>query len=207
MKRVHAWAAVGHNFKSDLIFYEISSNTNGKITQRGYNVPNGLAGHTGWRDTFAKPPPTLPMCAMPQQQHQMEPSNERQIQTALQALKEDATLSLRRAAAIYNVSRTTLSYRRAGRLSQGDCWPKSMNLTKTEEEVVVEHILELITRGFPPRLAAVADIANSLRAERNLGQVGLNWPSMWVKRRPEFTMKFNRKYDYKRALCEDPEVI
>ena len=25
--------------------------------------------------------------------------------------------------------------------------------------------------------------------------------------RPEFTMKFNRKYDYKRALCEDPEVI
>jgi hypothetical protein len=36
MKRVHAWAAVGHNFKSDLIFYEISSNTNGKITQRGY---------------------------------------------------------------------------------------------------------------------------------------------------------------------------
>ena len=82
-----------------------------------------------------------------------------------------------------------------------------MNLTKTEEGVVVEHILELITRGFPPKLAAVADMANSLRAERNLGQVGLNWPSIWVKRRREFTMKFNRKYDYKRALCEDPEVI
>jgi hypothetical protein len=44
-----------------------------------------------------------------------------------------------------------------------------MNLTKTEEGVVVEYILELISRGFPPRLAAVADIANSLRAERNLG--------------------------------------
>ncbi|EFQ90857.1 hypothetical protein PTT_12453 [Pyrenophora teres f. teres 0-1] len=116
---------------------------------------------------------------MPQQQHQIEPSNERQIQTALRALEEDATLSLRRAAAIYNVSRTTLSYRRAGRPSQADCWPKSMNLTKTEEGVVVEHILELITRGFPPRLAAVADIANSLRAERNLGQVGLNWPTKY----------------------------
>jgi hypothetical protein len=114
------------------------------------------------------------MYAMPQQQHQMEPSNERQIQTALQALKQDATLSLRRAAAIYNVSRTTLSYRRAGRPSQADCWPKLRNLTKLEEEVVVKHILELITRGFPPRLAAVADMANSLRAERNLGQVGLN---------------------------------
>jgi hypothetical protein len=106
---------------------------------------------------------------MPQQQHQIEPSKERQIQLALQALKQDATLSLQRAAAIYNVSRATLSDQRAGRPSQADYRPKSMNLTKTEEGVVVEYILELITRGFPPRLAAVADMANSLRAERNLG--------------------------------------
>ncbi|KAH5822262.1 hypothetical protein HBI94_090420 [Parastagonospora nodorum] len=144
---------------------------------------------------------------MPQQQHQIDPSSERHIQTALQALKQDATLSLRRAAAIYNVSRATLSDRRAGRPSQADCWPKTKNLTKTEEDVVVKHILKLVTRGFPPRLAAVADIANSLRAERGLGQVGSNWPSTFVKRRPELQTKFNRKYDYKRALCEDPEVI
>jgi hypothetical protein len=104
----------------------------------------------------------------------MDSSKERQIQTALQALNRDATLSLRRAAAIYNVPRKTLSDRRGGRPSQADCWPKLRNLTKLEEEVVIEHILELITRGFPPRLAAVADIANSLRAERNLGQVGVN---------------------------------
>jgi hypothetical protein len=81
------------------------------------------------------------------------------------------------------------------------------NLTKLEEEVVVEYILELISRGFPPRLAAVANMANRLRAERNLGQVGVNWPSTWVMHRPKFTIKFNRKYDYKRALCEDPKVI
>jgi hypothetical protein len=35
--------------------------------------------------------------------------------------------------------------------------------------VVVKHILKLVTRGFPPRLAAIADIANSLRAKRNIG--------------------------------------
>jgi hypothetical protein len=28
-----------------------------------------------------------------------------------------------------------------------------------------------------------------------------------VKRRPELKVKFNRKYDYKRALCEDSEVV
>jgi hypothetical protein len=50
-------------------------------------------------------------------------------------------------------------------------------------------------------------MANSLRAERGLGQVGLNWPSTFVKRRPELKTKFSRKYDYKRALCEDPDDV
>jgi hypothetical protein len=40
--------------------------------------------------------------------------------------------------------------------------------------VIVEHILELVAQGFPLRLAAIADMANSLRAERNLGYVSLN---------------------------------
>jgi hypothetical protein len=35
-KKIHAWAAVGHRFKSPLVFYDISSNTNGKMTQRAY---------------------------------------------------------------------------------------------------------------------------------------------------------------------------
>lgn len=35
-KRQHAWAAVGYNFKSPLVWYEIPSNTNGKMTQLVY---------------------------------------------------------------------------------------------------------------------------------------------------------------------------
>jgi hypothetical protein len=111
---------------------------------------------------------------MPQQQHQIEPYKERQIQLTLQALKQDATLSQQRAAAIYNVNQSTLSRRYAGQTPQADRWPKSRNLTKTKKGVVIKYILKLISRGFPSRLAAVADIANSLRAERNLGPVSLN---------------------------------
>jgi hypothetical protein len=48
--------------------------------------------------------------------------------------------------------------------------------------VIIEHILYLVKRGFPPRLLAVADMANSLRAERGLGYISLNWPSTFVKR-------------------------
>ena len=82
-----------------------------------------------------------------------------------------------------------------------------MKLTSTEELVIVQHILKLDERGYPPRLTDVEDMANSLLAERNQPHVGKNWAGTFVKRRPELTVKFNRKYDYKRALCEDPKVI
>jgi hypothetical protein len=48
------------------------------------------------------------------------------------------------------------------------------NLTATKEQVIIKHILELVARGFPLRLTAVADMANSLRVERGLGYIGLN---------------------------------
>ena len=144
---------------------------------------------------------------MSQQQPIINTSQEAQVQLALQALKKDANLSQRRAAAIYRVPQATLSKRRAGQPSRADSIANSRKLDNNEEEVIVSYILELDARGFSPRLADVAIMANSLRAERNLGPVGSNWPSTFVKRHPELTVKFNRKYDYKRALCEDPEVL
>jgi hypothetical protein len=144
---------------------------------------------------------------MPQLQQELPESKEARVQLALEAIQQDATLSQRRAAAIYNVSQKSISNRRAGKQFRRDCAPNSMKLLKSEEEVIVQHILGLDARGFPPRLAAVKDMADSLLAERHRDPVGQNWAATFVKRRPELKVKFNRKYDYKRALCEDPEVI
>ena len=52
--------------------------------------------------------------------------------------------------------------------------PVLQGLNNNEEQVIVKHILYLVKRGFPPYLLAVANIANSLRAERSLGYVSLN---------------------------------
>lgn len=49
-----------------------------------------------------------------------------------------------------------------------------MKLLKTEEETIVQHVLDLDARGFPPRLAAVKDMADSLLAERHQDPVGKN---------------------------------
>jgi hypothetical protein len=144
---------------------------------------------------------------MPQRNNVQKRFNEPQIQLALQALKQDANLSQRRAAAIYNVPQSTLSDRLAGAQPQRDYKPKSRKLLLTEEETVVQHVLDLDARGFPPRLAAVKDMADSLLAERHQDPVGQKWAANFVKRRPELKVKFNRKYDYQRALCEDPEAI
>lgn len=35
-KRHHCWAAVGHDFKSDIHFYQVPGNTNGKMSQKAY---------------------------------------------------------------------------------------------------------------------------------------------------------------------------
>ena len=81
------------------------------------------------------------------------------------------------------------------------------NLDNNKEKVIVKHVLKLIARSFPPQLADIATIANSLRAKRNLGYVSLNQPSTFVKHQLELIVKFNCKYNYKRALCKDPKVL
>ncbi|KAH6881058.1 hypothetical protein B0T10DRAFT_540156 [Thelonectria olida] len=40
LKRLNAWAAIGYNFKSDLIWYEVPTNRNGKMTQAVYREKN-----------------------------------------------------------------------------------------------------------------------------------------------------------------------
>ena len=73
--------------------------------------------------------------------------------------------------------------------------------------MIVEHILYLEKRGFPPQISAVNDMADALLAERRQPPIGRNWASNFVRRQPELSTRAFRKYDYQRALCEDPEVI
>jgi hypothetical protein len=111
---------------------------------------------------------------MSQQQNNLPALKEAQLQLALKAIKRDATLSERRAAAIYNVSRVTLSRQRARILLQSDCTPNLINLLKTEEDVIVQHTINLDAQGFAPQYASIKDIANSLLAERHCDPVSQN---------------------------------
>ena len=81
---------------------------------------------------------------MPPQQRQLDASKEAQIHLAIQALKQDPNLSLRRAAAIYKIPQSTLSDQRAGRPLRANSTANSRSLDNNEERVIVDHILELV---------------------------------------------------------------
>jgi hypothetical protein len=137
----------------------------------------------------------------------MNKYNEAQIILALQALQQDASLSIRSAAARYSVPRKTLTRRRDGIASRRDTISKSKKLSESEEQTLVNHIRDLASKGFSPKPTMVKDMANTLRHARAASPVGHNWVSTFIKRRPELKSSINRKYDYRRALCEDPVLI
>ena len=134
-------------------------------------------------------------------------SKERQLFLAYQAIQQDPKLSVRAAAKIFKVPRSTLGTRLQGTISRRDSMPKSQKLTILEEDIIVQYILDLDARSFPPRLCEVEDMANRLLIERDAPPVGKRWALNFVKRQPELRTRFFRRLDYKRAQCEDPEVI
>ncbi|KAM9875431.1 transposase [Verticillium dahliae] len=134
-------------------------------------------------------------------------SKESRLILAVQAIKQDPNLSARAAAKIYNVDHSTLARRRRGQSSRRDITPLTRKLTDLEESTIVQYVLDMDSRSFPPRLSGVEDMANRLLAERDATKVGKNWASNFVRRQPQLKTRFSRRYDYQRAQCEDPDVI
>jgi DDE superfamily endonuclease/Tc5 transposase DNA-binding domain/helix-turn-helix, Psq domain len=134
-------------------------------------------------------------------------SDESRILLAIEAIRRHEFLSIRAAARAYSVDHTKLSRRLKGQPARRDIQPNSRKLTELEESVIVQHILDLDSRRFPPRLSGVEDMANRLLADRSASKVGKNWASTFVRRHLELRTRFSRKYDYHRALCEDPGLI
>ncbi|KAF2131237.1 hypothetical protein P153DRAFT_355988 [Dothidotthia symphoricarpi CBS 119687] len=83
-----------------------------------------------------------------------------------------ATLKPRRAAATYNVAKSALRRRLARTSQRRDCTPKSIALRGSEDVAIVHYVLKLPEQGYPPRLADVKEVANSLLVIRNQRPVG-----------------------------------
>ena len=110
----------------------------------------------------------------------------------------------------FNVPRSTLRRRLHGLQNRATSRANSHKLTETEEETLRKWILDLDDRGAAPRPSTVREIANILLAARGntpVETVGEKWVYNFVKRNPELSTRFSRRYNYERAKCEDPKII
>ncbi|KAJ3542614.1 hypothetical protein NM208_g4000 [Fusarium decemcellulare] len=136
-----------------------------------------------------------------------DPNIEARTLLALQVLQNNPSLRLKPIARTYKVSEVRLRRRQQGIQSRRDTIPNSRRLSDLEEQILVQFILDLDSRGFPPRLRFVEEMANRLLADRDAPPVGKRWAHNFVRRHHELKTRFFRKYDYQRAKCEDPTII
>lgn len=136
-----------------------------------------------------------------------EKNNEERVVLAIDAIKESDGLSRRAAAKLYNVPETTLRDRMSGATPIANRRPVAQVPTALEETAVVQYILDLDARGFPPALGDVRVMADRILASRGSRRVGKQWPYRVVQRRDELRTRCPRTYGYQRALCEDPDLL
>jgi hypothetical protein len=144
---------------------------------------------------------------MAQQRKAQRPYTEGDVQLAIFDLQNQRIRSIQRAESIYKVPNRTIRRRRDGTRARRDYEPNSKRLTKLEEEVILDYILDLSLRGVPPTRALVRDMADRLLRERGGKPVGKHWVDNFVKRTPELKKRWSRPYDRQRAACEDPALI
>lgn len=144
---------------------------------------------------------------MSQPQQSQKTYTEADLQLAISDINAQRVRSVNQAADIYNVPRRTLHRRRAGTRMRRDCEANSKRLTKSEEEAIVQRVLELSVQGLAPSRSIVREMADRLLRARDSHPVGKNWVDNFVKRTPELQKHWSRPYDYQRAACEDPATI
>ena len=134
-------------------------------------------------------------------------SQKAKIQLAIQAFDLGQIHSEWQATALYDVPQSSLNNWHTGHVSKRKIRPKSAKLTTNEEQVVIDHILDLDSQGFPPWYVAVWDMADKLLGTRDQSKMGINWPNNFIGRVLGLKPMFNWKYSYWIALQEDLKVI
>jgi hypothetical protein len=135
---------------------------------------------------------------------------EGRILLAIQAINNEEISAIRDAARCFNVSEPTLRRRLRGIQSRANSRANSHKLTEIEEETLRKWILSLDDRGAAPRPTTVRETANLLLEARGttpVQTVGEKWVYNFVKRHPELSNRFSRRYNHERAKCEDPKII
>ena len=134
---------------------------------------------------------------------------EGRLALAIKAYKNNDFKSYRAAAAAYNVCKDILLRWLRGGGSYQNISSHHRKLFDIEEIVLIKWILDLVARGHPVRFCHIEIMANQLVSTRCGFDSKVNklWVSRFIARNTEFHIGRYKRYNYERALCEDPQKI
>ena len=111
-----------------------------------------------------------------------EPNKEARLHLVLQAYRENPKKGIRLLAIHYRVSESTLCKRVNSITSRSELRQAIYKLTKTKEEVILQRVLNLDTRGFSPYISSIEEIANLILESRGVGRVSIYQARRFIKR-------------------------
>jgi hypothetical protein len=145
---------------------------------------------------------------MQPQQRQEAVHQEGRLDLAGQAYTQGEFETPTSASKAFDVPRNTLKRRLNGIGPRVGSIAKNRLLTLTEEECLVQWILSMDRRGMPPPIGTIRQMAGLLLSQHGrTASVGENWSRKFINRQESLKSKYNRKYDYQRAQCEDLALI
>lgn len=128
---------------------------------------------------------------------------EGRISLAIDAFKRGQFKSIRAAAGAFDVSHATLGKRLKGRTARADTPANGRKLGLLDENILKEWIISADERGMAPQFKIVRRMA-AILAQKD---IGVNWVTRFINRHEDIRSRFTKRYDYQRALCEDPKKI
>ena len=130
---------------------------------------------------------------MPRQQRSVQTSREGRLCLAIVSYQSNKKQSLRALAAAYDVPESTLRTRLRGTQPRTEIVSVNRKLSPIEEQSLVQWILELDRRGFPPHIIDVRRMADALLAARGQDPpplpTGKKWVSRFIQSQPELQTK------------------
>ncbi|KAH7548829.1 hypothetical protein BM1_10854 [Bipolaris maydis] len=138
-------------------------------------------------------------------------SREGRISLAIASYRNNPKQSIRALAKAYDVPQSTLHTRVHGTQPRLELRSVNRKLSSIEEQSLVQWILDLDRRGFPPHIIDVRQMADALLAARGQDPppqpVGKKWVSRFIQSQPELQTKWSRRLNSQRAQYEDPATI
>jgi hypothetical protein len=130
---------------------------------------------------------------MPRQQRSIQTAREGRLSLAIYSIQKKRISTPTRAAALYTIPRTTLRRRLQGALPKAAANAQKRKLSPIEEQSLVQWILDLDQRGFPPHIIDVRRMADALLAARGQDPppqpIGKKWVSRFIQNQPELQTK------------------